>query len=69
VRDYAFSFHNKGHAIRGKRWAFISYGASAEELYDMENDPGQFTNLVKDAQYQQALAQCREVLATKLQIN
>ena len=66
VRDYAYSFHNAGHAIRGKRWAFISYGKSAEELYDMENDPGQFTNLVSDARYKQVLVQCREVLATKL---
>jgi len=34
VRDYVYSFHKDGHAIRGKRWAFISYGKAAQELYD-----------------------------------
>jgi iduronate 2-sulfatase len=68
LRDYAYSFHKDGHAVRGKRWAFISYGKSAEELYDMEKDPGQFANLVCDPQYRQALEQCRAVLDTKLKM-
>jgi iduronate 2-sulfatase len=68
LRDYAYSFHKDGHAIRGKRWAFIRYGKSAEELYDMENDPGQFTNLVSDPQYRQALDRCRAVLDAKLKM-
>ena len=69
LRDYVYSFHKDGHAIRGKRWAFISYGIGAQELYDMENDPGQFTNLVSNPQYRQVLEDCRAVLANKLKIH
>ena len=68
VRDYVYSFCRDGHAIRGKRWAFISHGRAAEELYDMENDPGQFTNLVSDPQYKQILEDCRAVLAKRIRM-
>lgn len=35
----------RGDSWRTKRWAYMLYPDGSEELYDMENDPGQFTNL------------------------
>lgn len=73
VRDYAFSYHRQSGAngIRGDRWTYISYGdkgEEGEELYDMKNDPGQFTNLAKRPEQKKVLARCRRVLKKKLAI-
>ncbi|TWU38324.1 sulfatase [Novipirellula artificiosorum] len=45
VRKAAISIHN-GLAIRTAKWAYIRYNDSSQELYDMEQDPSQFTNVV-----------------------
>lgn len=67
IRDYAFSYYrDDGNAIRGDRWAYISYGDKGEELYDMDNDPNQFTNLAKKPEYRSVLNECRSVLKKKL---
>jgi iduronate 2-sulfatase len=37
--------------LRDDRWVFIQYGEDAErgiELFDMQNDPLQYTNLATD---------------------
>jgi len=68
VRDFAYSFHNKGHAVRGKRWVYITYGNDSEELYDMNRDPGQFSNLANDPEYAAQLLMCKKALAEKLTI-
>lgn len=48
VRQGALSL-NRGHAgLRTERWAYMRYQGKGEELYDMEKDPGQFTNLADD---------------------
>ena len=49
LRDTALSINLRGPggALRGSNWAYISYGeGKGEELYDMANDPKQFTNLL-----------------------
>lgn len=50
VRDAAFSVapSRKGFLLREDQWAYIQYKEDASggvELFDMENDPEQFTNL------------------------
>ncbi|MBM4076024.1 MAG: sulfatase, partial [Planctomycetes bacterium] len=50
VRETAFTVSpsNKGFLFRNDRWAYIQYGEDASagvELFDMEQDPKQFTNL------------------------
>lgn len=45
VKDGALSFA-KGAGWRTKDWSYMQYPDGTAELYDMNNDPGQFTNLV-----------------------
>jgi arylsulfatase A-like enzyme len=37
-----------GHAVRDVRWRYIRYYDGFEELYDMDADPGEFTNVASD---------------------
>lgn len=64
VRDAILS-SGKGRLYRTKKWAFLDYGKSGE-LYDMEKDPKQYTNLIDHAEYADVLADLREKLRTKL---
>jgi len=69
VHKYALSYHNQHHSIRSDRWAYISYGkngADGEELYDMNEDPKQFTNLADDPKYKEVLEKHRQALKKKL---
>jgi iduronate 2-sulfatase len=50
VHDTVFSVagSSKGLMLRDDRWVFIQYGEDAKsgiELFDMQNDPKQLTNL------------------------
>jgi arylsulfatase A-like enzyme len=40
--------HPDGKMIRSKRWKYNYYPAGYQELYDMENDPGEYQNLATD---------------------
>lgn len=69
LRDHAFSYHG-GRAgfqfsLRGKRWSYMHYGRGVEELYDMDADPKQFTNLASDLRHQETLRELREALKKK----
>jgi iduronate 2-sulfatase len=64
VREIAYSGGGKQRAMRNDRWAYMSYGKNlGEELYDMQKDPGQFTNLANDARHADVLQEFRERLA------
>jgi len=42
----AITSHNQGnHGIRSERWRYIHYADGSEELYDMQADPNEWTNL------------------------
>jgi choline-sulfatase len=44
----AITSHNPGnHAVRTKRWRYIHYADGSEELYDLQNDPHEWTNGAK----------------------
>ncbi|MEW6307201.1 MAG: sulfatase [Verrucomicrobiota bacterium] len=48
----AITTHNQGnHGIRTEQWRYIRYADGSEELYDMEKDPNEWTNLAADKQY------------------
>ncbi|MCU0963322.1 MAG: sulfatase, partial [Pirellulaceae bacterium] len=59
----AITTHNQGnHGIRSQRWRYISYADGTEELYDMEADPREWTNLAGDPQYDRVIAEHRRWL-------
>ncbi len=42
----AITSHNQGnHGIRSERWRYIQYADGSDELYDMQHDPNEWTNL------------------------
>ena len=71
VRDFAFSVTQGGdtYLIRTDRWAFIQYGKEGEsgmELFDMYQDPGQFTNLAHLVSFQDVVKEMQSLLTQKL---
>ena len=45
----AITTHNVGnHTIRTDRWRYIRYANGAEELYDMQTDPNEWTNVASE---------------------
>jgi iduronate 2-sulfatase len=55
----------KGRLYREEEWALLDYGKTGE-LYDMENDPKQYTNLYHHSEYADVLADLKKKLAVKL---
>jgi choline-sulfatase len=59
----AITSHNQGnHAVRSERWRYIQYADGAEELYDHQNDPHEWTNLATDPRHTAVLAAHRRWL-------
>ena len=59
----AITSHNQGnHGIRSERWRYIHYADGSEELYDMEKDPNEWTNLAGESQYAEVIAEHRRWL-------
>lgn len=54
----AITTHNLGnHGVRSEKWRYIRYADGSEELYDLQKDPNEWTNLAKDPQYKPVIAQ------------
>ncbi|MFA6546815.1 MAG: sulfatase [Limisphaerales bacterium] len=71
VREAAFTVNDRDNAflIREEKWACIQYGETAAkgiELFDMEKDPQQFTNLAKVPEHQAVVEGFKAKLAAKL---
>ncbi len=72
VRDAAFcvSPMSKGFLLREHKFVYIQYGEEASdgiELFDMENDPQQYTNLAESPAHQDIIASFKAKLSAKLQ--
>ena len=72
VRDAAFSVapSRKGFLLREDRWAYIQYGedaAGGRELFDMVEDPQQYTNLAEKPEFAAMVGRFQAQLAAKLQ--
>lgn len=62
---YTVSYRGKGESIRTERFRYNYWGAEGEELYDHQNDPHEFTNLVGHPEYQSDLSKLRKMLEQK----
>ncbi|MCX6895274.1 MAG: sulfatase [Verrucomicrobia bacterium] len=48
----AITTHNVGnHTIRTERWRYIRYADNSEELYDIQADPNEWTNIVANPKF------------------
>jgi arylsulfatase A-like enzyme len=68
VRDAAYCTKRPGtHLIRTDRWAYMDYGDQGRELYDMHEDPRQYTNLADDPKYAPVVERMQRILKDKLE--
>lgn len=65
VREDAMSL-NKGYALRNRDWAYMRYTGGGAELYDMKNDPHQFTNLAMKPDHAEVVKQMDNALNRRL---
>jgi iduronate 2-sulfatase len=70
VRDSAFCVapSSRGFLLREDRWAFIQYAEDASkgiELFDVSNDPGQYTNLAGKPEFAPVVEGFRAKLAAR----
>lgn len=71
LRDMVFSVSQGGRTflLRTKKWAYIQYdedAGSGMELFDMEKDPKQFTNLAQKSEYSNIVNEFQDKLKEKL---
>jgi arylsulfatase A-like enzyme len=64
VRD-AILCSGKGRLYREDRWALLDYGKNGE-LYDMQKDPKQYTNLFSKPEYAEIVSGLKQKLKAKL---
>ncbi|RKD86024.1 sulfatase [Mangrovibacterium diazotrophicum] len=72
VRDMAFTVSQGGKSflLRTDDWAYIQYdedAGSGMELYNMKNDPKQYTNLAYKPEFAEVVDEFQEKLRNKLQ--
>lgn len=67
VHDAVYCLRGRDdHLLRTDHWAFLRYADGSTELYDMQADPHQFTNLAADAEYAKVLAEMQSRLRDQL---
>ena len=55
----------RNHSVRTPKWRYTEWGGPENaELYDHENDPGEFNNLAKDARHSTIAAELSKLLNT-----
>jgi arylsulfatase A-like enzyme len=54
------------YALSGQRWRYIHYTDGGEELYDIANDPYEWTNLAGDPKFADKLAEFRKQAPTDM---
>jgi len=57
VHDSVYCLRGRNdHLLRTDRWALLRYGNGDIELYDMQADPHQYTNLAADLKHEKDVA-------------
>ncbi len=66
IKDGALSFFN-GATLRQERWAYMLFYDGTDILYNMDKDPGQFTNLARNPENAADQARLRGKLMDRLE--
>ncbi|MDX1967890.1 MAG: sulfatase [Planctomycetaceae bacterium] len=54
----AITTHNQhNHTVRSERWRYIQHADGSTELYDLQNDPNEWTNLAPDSRYRDVIGE------------
>ncbi|WDI40783.1 sulfatase [Bremerella sp. P1] len=62
----AITTHNHdNHGIRTENWRFIQYADGSQELYDMQSDPNEWTNIAGDKKYAAVVEELSRFLPPK----
>ena len=67
-KDQAFTISRSGgESLRTKDWRFTQWGFGEKglELYDLKNDPGEFTNQAKNSEYAAVVKKLQTQLVAK----
>ena len=56
----------KGISMRTTKWSYMKYKDGSEELYDMNKDPHQFSNLVESSNHRLDLSKIRHVFRSQM---
>jgi iduronate 2-sulfatase len=65
VKNGALSF-NKGYSLRTDDWHYMRYSDATVELYDMNSDRNEFTNLASDDDYASVVKELDAALNRRL---
>jgi arylsulfatase A-like enzyme len=65
VKDAAFTQVRNGYSVRTDRWRYTEWAGGEEgaQLYDMDTDPGETTNLAQDSRHATTVSDLKARLA------
>lgn len=64
----AYSDLKRGYMIRKAQWKYCYYPGDREEFFDLENDPGEKTNLIGEPGYDKLVKELRERIQSRFAI-
>jgi iduronate 2-sulfatase len=66
IKNSALSYIPRGTSLRTQKWSYMRYKDGTEELYNMDTDSKQFTNLAKSKVERAQLLMHRKLLTERL---
>ena len=66
IHDSVYCLRKNDHLLRTDKWAFMLYKDGSTELYDMQKDPKQYTNLARHPAHDKTVAEMKKRLTLKL---
>ncbi|QGJ70569.1 Choline-sulfatase [Planctomycetales bacterium 10988] len=66
VHQLVYTNRKNGHLIRTQDWAYMQYDDGSKELYDMKNDPKQYTNQADNPEFAEQVQVMERMLKRKI---